>query len=117
MVIEQTGLSGSTRIAPLAGKYGRPHQFGVWIALAPSMAIDTVLGSASVDVSPMASLLKSPAATFLRMRRMIFPERLLGIHLFGRTVGVDFAESLMNPSVGVARRSRRRKLSWTKGVV
>ncbi len=38
----------------------------------------TMLGSKSVEVSPIESVL--PVAIFLRIRRMIFPERVFGNH-------------------------------------
>ena len=41
-----------------------------------SIRTSTTVGSARVDVSPRASI--SPLATFRRMRRMIFPDRVRG---------------------------------------
>src|SRR5690349_21742609 len=42
----------------------------------PARSASTMVGSASVEVSPKPSL--APSAIFLRMRRMIFPDRVFG---------------------------------------
>ena len=48
------------------------------VALTASIIDPRTAGSARVVMSPKLAVLRSPSAIFRRMRRMIFPERVLG---------------------------------------
>src|SRR5947209_12722203 len=70
----ELGLVGRSRGAAAGEKREREGQRQLHCR--PASSESTIVGSARVDVSPKPSV--APSAIFLRMRRMILPERVLG---------------------------------------
>jgi hypothetical protein len=67
---QQTLDEHATRVVARIARYPAD------ISLCAAMRVSTISGSARVVMLPMSSY--SPAAIFLRMRRMILPDRVLG---------------------------------------